>query len=87
MAEMAAKDARTITAANLALLARLTGLDVLQADQNSTRTALPAVETVPESENWRVGLLDKLLCERTMLSKAGSDTKRIVALISSLCST
>ena len=86
MAEMAAKDARTITAANLALLARLTGLDVLQADQNSTRTALP-VETVPESENWRVGLLDKLLCERTMLSKAGSDTKRIVALISSLCST
>ena len=86
MAEMVAKDARTTTACNLAYLTSLTGLDCTTADKRQLKALLP-VKTVPEKESWRLGLLDILLYERGVLEKEGSDTKRVISMISSLCST
>ena len=86
MAEMVAKDARTTSAGNLAFLAKLTGLDCMVADKMQVKSMLP-VEAVPENERWRLGLLDALLLERSSIEKEAGDTKRVIALISSLCST
>ena len=86
MAEMVAKDARTTTACNLAHLRSLTGLDCTTADKRQVKALLP-VKSVPEKEGWRLGLLDILLLERRVLEKEGSDTKRVISMISSLCST
>jgi hypothetical protein len=86
MAGAVAEDARTTTASNLAYLRALTGLDPVEAGGTAVRAALP-VREVPVSEAWRVGLLDVLLRERSALEKDEGDTKRVTALISSLCST
>ena len=86
MAEMVAKDARTTSAGNLAFLAKLTGLDCMVADKMQVKSMLP-VEVVPENERRRLGLLDALLLERSSIEKEAGDTKRVIALISSLCST
>ena len=50
------------------------------------KAALP-VKEVPDKEKWRLGLLDSLLMERTELENQGLDTRRVVAMLSSLCST
>ena len=49
MAEMAAKDARTTSAGNLAFLAKLTGLDCAVADEMQVKSML-SVEVVPDNE-------------------------------------
>ena len=86
MAQVASKDARTTTAGNLAFLAGLTGLDCTEADRTQVKALLP-VEVVPETESWRLGLLDGLLNERCRIVKEGGDTRQVVALISSLCTS
>ena len=45
------------------------------------------MKEVPEGELWRLGLLDKLLALRTEKQEDSENTKRIVAMIASLCST
>ena len=40
-----------------------------------------------EQEGWRLGLLDRLLMERSELLQQGADAKRVIAMISSLCTT
>ena len=45
------------------------------------------MKEVPESERWRLGLLDSLLALRSQQEKEGADTKRVVAMLSSLCAT
>ena len=86
MAEIVAKDARTTTACNLKYLTSLTGLDCTEASKRQVKELLP-VESVPDKEGWRLGLLDLLLTERGVLEKEGADTKRVISMISSLCST
>ena len=81
-----AQDARTTMASNLAFVGGLTQLDVSQADMLQVKVALP-VELVPEKESWRLGLLEKLMSDRVELEKEGKDTLRVVAMISSLCTT
>ena len=63
MAELAAGDARTITAGNLAYVSRLSKLDCATEHSQAVKKALPVAE-VPEKESWRPGLLDALLRER-----------------------
>ena len=46
-----------------------------------------SITEVPESELWRLGLLDGLLSERASLEKEGNDVKRVVSMLSSLCNT
>ena len=86
MAQVASGDRRTITAGNLAHLSALTKLDCATAGWLDLKSALPVTE-VPVKESWRPGLLDCLLAERTEHEREGRDTKRTVAMISSLCCT
>ena len=86
MAKLAAGDRRTVTAGNLVYVSGLTNLDCAEDGWLDIKAALP-VQEVPEGETWRLGLLDGLMRERASLESAGKDTKRIVAMLSSLCST
>ena len=86
MAALAAGWAQTVTARNLSHLQSLTGLDPTSDSISQLRRALPAKE-VPEGELWRLGLLDKLLALRTEKQEDSENTKRIVAMIASFCST
>ena len=86
LAGLAKKDARSVLASNLAYVSDLSGLDCKVESAAAVRNALP-LKTVPECENWRVGLLDALLRTRADLERQQSDTKRVIALLSSLCTT
>ena len=86
MAEVVTKDARSTTAGNLAFIGSKTGLEVKECSRLEVRSTLP-VEEVPEKESWRLGLLDRLMMERCELMRQGADAKRVIAMISSLCST
>ena len=86
LAELAAGDRRTVTAGNLAYVSAVTGLDCATAGWLDLKAALP-VKEVPDGEKWRLGLLDSLICRRAALEKEEKDTKTVVAMLSSLCST
>ena len=86
LTELATNDARTVLACNVAFVSRLSGLNCKVESAVSVRCALP-IKTVPERESWRLGLLDILLRRRADLERQQSDTKRVIALISSLCAT
>ena len=86
MAGLATKDARSALASNLAYVSELSCLDCKVESAAAVRCSLP-IKTVPECENWRVGLLDTLLRTRSDLERQQSETKRVIALISSLCTT
>ena len=86
MAEVAAGDARTVLAGNLVLVSSLSNQDLEVASARMVRESLPVAE-VPESELWRLGLLDILLRQRADLEKEGKETKTVCAMISSLCAT
>ena len=86
MADVSSRDARTITASNLRMLNNVTGLDCAVADKTAVKNALP-IKQVPESERWRLGLLDHLIQLRSQLDKEESEFKRIVAMLSSLCTS
>ena len=86
VAEVAAADARTVLAGNLSYVGSLCKLDMSLASAREVREALPGVE-VPEKESWRIGLLDILLRQRSELEKEGAETKTVIAMISSLCTT
>ena len=82
MAELAGKDARTTTSANLRHISSITSLDCAREDWGKVKMALP-VREVPEKEVWRLGLLDSLLKKRGVLVREGKDTKTVVAMLSS----
>ena len=86
MAVLAAGQAQTVTAVNLAHLRALTGLDPALDSIRQIKDSLP-VKTVPDGEQWRLGLLDNLLVLRAEKQAEEEDVKRVVALLSSLCST
>ena len=85
MARISACDRRTVTASNLAHLSALTGLDPESTGSLEFQESLPVLE-VPDKEVWRVGLLDALL-KKSDSEREGLDIKRLVSLISSLCTT
>ena len=74
LAELFSKDARSTTAGNLAYVSAITGLNCSSAEKSAIKAALPVTE-VPESELWRLGLLDG---ERASLEEEGKDVKRVV---------
>ena len=80
------RDVRTITASNLRFLANVTGLDLTLADKITVKNALP-IKHVPESELWRLGLMDHLIQLRSELDSEESEFKRVVAMLSSLCTS
>ena len=84
---MVSEDPRSTTCRNLRYLREVTNLE--QAEQFSSwriRESLP-VKLVPEHEMWRLGLLTKLMDMRVEKYTEVLDSKRICAMIDSLCST
>ena len=75
---------RTVTAGNIRHLNTLTKLDCATECNAAVKRALP-VKEVPEHEAWRTGLLDILLRQRSELEKEGSDSRRVNAMLASLC--
>ena len=86
MAEVVARDLRSVTASNLRHLSSLTQLDCSKVCGTEVKDALKVVE-VPEKEKWRTGLLDVLLRERAELERGAKDTKRVNSMLASLCYT
>lgn len=85
MASLAASSACTVTAGNLAHIAELSRRDPVLDSHREIRRCLP-VREVPEGERWRLGLLDHLLQLRSNTSDK-KELVKLVAMISSLCST
>ena len=87
LARMVAGDPRSTTCRNLRYLREVTGMDNIEKYSSwRIRDSLP-VQKVPEQEMWRVGLLNSLLGLRSEQYMMVQDSKRICAMIDSLCST
>ena len=87
LVNMIADDPRSTTCQNLRYLRRMTNLD--NAEQFGSwrvRKELPQ-KSVPESERWRLGLLAKLMTMKQNMYMEVQDSKRITAMLDSLCST
>ena len=87
LASMVSSDPRSPTCTNLRYLQKMTGLAAPQHFSSARiRVELP-VKKVPETEKWRLGLLDNLLKMKKERFMKVEDSKAICAMIDSLCST
>ena len=87
LSRIVSEDPRSSTFSNLKYLEKITGLIRPQlCSAAKVSQALP-VREVPESDGWRIGLLDKLLMLRRQKYLRVEDNQRITAMIESLCST
>ena len=87
LARMVSSDPRSSTCSNLKYLDELTGMMKPQFFSSArVRMELP-VQKVPEAEQWRTGLMDNLMKMKKEKYLAVSDSKRICAMIDSLCKT
>ena len=87
LVNMVENDPRSTTCQNLRYLRKVTNLD--NAEQYSSwriREELPK-KSVPEAEKWRLGLLTKLMAMKQNQYMEVQDSKRITAMVESLCST
>ena len=87
LARMVAADPRSTTCRNLSYLREVTVM--VNAEWYSSwrvRDSLP-VQKVPEKERWRLGLLSSLLGMQSEKYMMVQDSKRICAMIDSLCNT
>ena len=87
LVKMVEADPRSTTCQNLRYVRKVTNLD--NAEHYSSwriREELP-IKSVPESEKWRLGLLTKLMAMKENRYMEVQDSKRITAMIESLCST
>jgi hypothetical protein len=87
LVKMVEADPRSTTCQNLRYLRKVTNLD--NAEQYSSwriREELPQ-KTVPDAEKWRLGLLTKLMAVKQNQYMEVQDSKRITAMVESLCST
>ena len=67
-------------------ITELTNLDPWDFSSMKIKAALP-VRKIAEGEKWRLVLLDTLLDIRRTKSTCVEDTKRITAMLHSLCNT
>ena len=80
-------DPRSTTCTNLRLLKEKSKMNQPELYSSAhVKAALP-VQTVPENEKWRLGLLTNLLKVRSEMYLRVEDTRAITAMIESLCST
>ena len=87
LARLVKSDPRSTTRKNLNMLSEKTSMAEPQLySSERLRVALPA-KTVPEAENWRLGLMTNLLIVRDEKLKRTEDTRHICAMTESLCST
>ena len=65
---------------------KLSGLDPWDFSSQNIKKNLPLKE-VPENEKWRLGLMSSLMTLRQEKFVLAEDSKRISAMVDSLCST
>ena len=87
LASMMASDPRSTTCKNLRYLRERTGLDQPEVFSSWRIKADMPVQSVPDHEKWRLGLLSKLLEMRQTKFMKVQDSKQITAMTDSLCST
>ena len=88
VANLVSHDVQSTTGNNLARMKQETGLNPWTATPSMVKTALINNEvSVPEEENWRLPLLEKLLLQRHEMENQLQDVKEIQSMIDSLCST
>ena len=87
LVKIVANDPRSTTCKNLRFLRSKTGLNQPELYSSAKiKVALP-VQSVPESDKWRLGLLTSLFKLRTEKYLRVEDSRTICAMIDSLCST
>ena len=86
VANIVARDVRSTTGFNVAMLERETGLSPWDVSPARFKEAFPPVP-VPEQDEWRVPYLGKLLKERYIMENNMQDTDMITELIDSLCTS
>ena len=87
LVRMIESDPRSTTCQNLRYLRKVTKLDnVEQFSSWRMKKELP-LKCVPETEKWRLGLLTNLMAMQQTKYMEVQDSKRITAMIESLCST
>ena len=80
-------DPRSSTCKNLRYLEKMTGLKSELYCSSRIRLALP-VRKVPDSEQWRLGLMTNLMkMKNEKHLRVEYSTKRVTAMMDSLCST
>ena len=87
LAGIVSDDPRSTTCRNLRLLRSKTGLSQPQMFSSMRIKAALPVQTVPEKEEWRLGLLTSLLKLRSEKNLKVEDSRSICAMIDSLCAT
>ena len=87
LARIVSDDPRSTTCRNLRLLRSKTGLSQPQMFSSMRIKAALPVQTVPEKEEWRLGLLTSLLKLRSEKNLKVEDSRSICAMIDSLCAT
>ena len=82
------RDMGSTTGSNIARLQLETGLNIWSTTSAKVREALVEKEQpVPEVDQWRIPLLEKLLVQRRNMEVQTEDTKAISEIIDSLCSS
>ena len=82
------RDMGSTTGSNIARLQQETGLNIWSTTPAKVREALVETELpVPEVDQWRIPLLEKLLVQRRNMEVQTEDTKAISEIIDSLCSS
>ena len=87
LVRMVSDDPRSNTCQNLRYLRRVTNLE--NPEQYSSwriRKELPK-KCVPDGEKWRLGLLSKLMTMKENMFMEVQESKKITAMVDSLCST
>ena len=86
LVNVVARDPSSNTSGNIKYIEKLTGTCPWSSPASSVKATLP-VQAVPDSEKWRLGLLQSLLQLREEKSLDTLNTSRVTSMIDSLCST
>ena len=86
LVRIVARDARSVTWKNVSLIKEVSGLSPWDYSKWRIKEKLPRA-TVPANNEWRLGLLQKLLEMRRQQEFTVEDTDRATQMIDSLCTT
>ena len=86
LANVVARDVRSVTGKNLILIEKETGLDPWRTSSSEVRDRVPD-KTTPEEDLWRLPLLCQYWYKREEAKANLEDTEEITSLINSLCSS
>ena len=88
VANLVGRDMGSTTGSNISKLAQETGTNPWSASSSMTTQALEkGTIMVPNEDNWRLPLLDKLLVQRYEMEMQVTNTDAIQDMIDSLCSS